>query len=311
MKTFPPKKVNLLHRNITRWYRKHRRELEWRKTTEPYEILVSEIMLQQTQVSRVQEKLPMFLRKFPTMKKLARASTADVIRAWQGMGYNNRAVRLRELAKQIMAKHKGNLPADISHFLELPGIGPYTAHAVACFAFRRNVPVVDVNIQRVLSRVLWKMNDLPETRSEKEIWQIAEKILPRDAYTWNQALMDLGAVICTARRPLCDLCPVKAVCKSKHLSGMMASKITDKRKQKTEPSHDGIPQRLWRGKIVQTLRMMNNAETISLKKLGVSIKQSFKKNETKWLASVVQQLERDGIVETFQQSSKVVLRLAR
>jgi A/G-specific adenine glycosylase len=268
-------------------------------------------MLQQTQVSRVQEKLPLFLKKFPTMKKLARASTSDVIRAWQGMGYNNRAVRLNRMAKAIIDTHRGILPDNTDTLQELPGIGPYTAHAVACFAFHKRVPVVDVNIQRVLSRVLWKMRDVSETRSEKEIWRAAANILPRNAYEWNQALMDLGAVICTARRPLCDLCPVKTVCKSKHLSGIMVSNAADDKKQKPEPSHDGIPQRLWRGKIVQTLRTMSDHEAISLQTLGPAIKQSFKQHETKWLTGVIQQLERDGIVETFRRSSTLVLRLAR
>ena len=173
-----PKKIVSLHSAILWWYQKNRRILQWRSTRDPYEILVSEIMLQQTQVSRVQEKLPVFLKKFPTMRSLSRASTAAVILAWRGMGYNNRAVRLRDLAKSVMKDYKGKLPAKTEELQMLPGIGPYTAHALACFAFRKQVPVVDVNIQRVFSRIFWKTTDPQKYRNSDEIWQLAEEILP-------------------------------------------------------------------------------------------------------------------------------------
>src|ERR1700690_2625305 len=129
-----PPKVKAFHRSISKWYRIHKRELQWRTTQDPYEILISEIMLQQTQVHRVKEKLPLFLKQFPSMKTLAKSSKADLIRSWSGMGYNNRAVRLRELAVSVMQNHNGKLPADIEKLEQLPGVGRYTAHALLCFA---------------------------------------------------------------------------------------------------------------------------------------------------------------------------------
>lgn len=288
-------KINFLHRGIVAWYRKHQRELQWRTTTDPYEVLVSEVMLQQTQVSRVQEKLPEFLRTFPTFRALARSSTSDVVRAWQGMGYNNRAVRLRNMARVIERDFNCNLPSDISHLQSLPGVGPYTAHAVACFALKQNVPVVDVNIQRFLSRFFWRMRDVKDQKTEKEIWKLAAEILPGDAYSWNQALMDLGAAICTARKPICNSCPVTEFCASRHLR-QEANNAVRKQQPRKEPMHDGIPQRIWRGKIVQTLRLLSGTESISLRALGSTIKKPFGTRELPWLHSVVYRLKQDGVV---------------
>ena len=242
MTRLTPGKVNSLQRTIISWYRKHQRELQWRTTTDPYHILIAEVMLQQTQVSRVQEKLPTFLRSYPTLQHLASSSTAMIIQSWEGMGYNNRAIRLHEMAKRIIMDHNGVIPDNPEALMELPGIGPYSAHAVACFAFRKRVPVVDTNIRRVVTR-LFRMTDTAYTsRSEKKIWRAAKEILPRDAYTWNQALMDLGAVICTSRRPLCHLCPVEKLCRSAHLHH--SRKLDTRKTGKHEPSHDGIPRRI-------------------------------------------------------------------
>ena len=127
-----------LHRRVLAWYGEHRRELRWRRTTDPYEILVSEVMLQQTQVSRVREKLPQFLRTYPTLRRLARATNAEVIRAWRGMGYNHRALRLRDAARAVLRDHHGKIPADAEALQRLPGVGRYTAHAVLCFADRKS-----------------------------------------------------------------------------------------------------------------------------------------------------------------------------
>lgn len=311
MKALDLRKLSDLHSNILSWYKRHRRDLQWRWTNDPYEILVSEVMLQQTQVSRVQEKLPRFLQEFPTIRALARSSSAGVIRAWQGMGYNNRAVRLRRLAQTVVSEHKATLPSDVDRLLSLPGIGPYTAHALACFAFRRKVPVVDVNIRRVLSRVTWKMKHPANLRGEKEIWKIAGRLLPRNAYTWNQALIDLGATICTARKPLCSLCPVRRLCRSKHLSGTALTGGTGKRIRDSEPSYDGIPRRIWRGKIIERLRTLNSRRSISILRLGKSIKYNFNKADLPWLSNLVQRLEHDGLVSVQARSSNSMVSLSR
>jgi len=287
-------KVQNLQRKLLGWYRKHRRVFLWRKTTDPYEILVSEIMLQQTQVSRVQEKLPVFLKAFPDFETLARATKAEVIREWRGMGYNNRAVRLHELAKIVVEQYNSTLSSTIEVLEELPGIGKYTAHAVLCFGFRKRVPVVDVNIRRVLSRLFWKMKKPDELKSEKEIWLFAEHVLPRDGYTWNQALMELGGRICKAGKPKCDECPVGNLCASKHLSRMKSERRVSSSKEKLRY---GLPNRIWRGKIVEALRNVNGEGSMSLKKLGKKIKKDFAESEQLWLRSILQQLHDEGLIE--------------
>jgi A/G-specific adenine glycosylase len=281
------------------WYRKHSRALSWRDTTDPYEILVSEVMLQQTQVSRVQEKLPAFLEKFPTFSALARSTTSDVVRAWQGMGYNSRAVRLQNLARTLRDNYGGTLPETIDELQSLPGIGPYTAHAVSCFAMMKPVPLVDVNIRRVFSRIFWKMHSLSGLRTEREIWVLAKKVLARNAYLWNQALMDLGATICTSRKPLCAYCPVARQCASRGLGRLKAAGLSapDRR---PEPMYDGIPQRIWRGKIVQKLRDLDGMQSVSMQRLGKSIRQNFRRSELPWLVSVVDRLRNDGLVAVRQ-----------
>ncbi len=307
MRSLQSNKIRLLHTNVLSWYRKHQRALLWRTTTDPYEILVSEVMLQQTQVSRVQEKLPLFLETFPSVAALAMAKKSDVLRAWQGMGYNSRAVRLRDMARKIEREFEGVVPTDITTLRSLPGVGPYTSHAVACFALKQRVPVVDVNIRRVLSRVVWKMRSVSDTRSENDVWDIAASILPRNAYQWNQALMDLGSTICTARKPLCDACPVSAHCASRNMRGNVASHAASKR---GEPMFDGIPQRIWRGKIVETLRYLKGREHISLHNLGRSIRRSFHRDEAPWLASVVERLRSDGLVDVRQTGRTMFISLA-
>jgi A/G-specific adenine glycosylase len=308
MKSINEISLGHLHRNVIGWYRRHQRVLQWRTTTKPYEILVSEIMLQQTQVSRVQEKLPLFLKRFPSIHALAKASKADVIRAWHGMGYNNRAVRLSELAKTITTKYRNRFPSDIADMQTLPGIGPYTAHAMACFAFRQTVPVVDVNIRRVLSRVFWKMKSVSDVKTEKEIWALAQHVLPRNAYIWNQALMDIGATICTARKPLCNDCPVAQYCKSRTFGSSVSGKPNESRKLPSEPVHLGIPRRIWRGKIIQILRRLPNRRSISLIALGKTMR--LKNNDTEWISAILHQLEKDGVVSTTKRSSQTFVSLA-
>jgi A/G-specific adenine glycosylase len=265
-------------------------------------------MLQQTQVSRVQEKLPHFLKRFPSIYALAKASKADVIRAWHGMGYNNRAVRLSELAKLIATMHRNRFPSDIADLQSLPGIGPYTAHALACFAFRRTVPVVDVNIRRVLSRVFWKIKSHSDVKPEKEIWALAQHVLPRNAYIWNQALMDIGATICTARKPLCNGCPVERYCRSRALGSTVSNKPTERRRLSYEPAHRGIPRRIWRGKIIQILRRLPKRRSISVTSLGKMMQ--LRLNDAGWVSAIVHQLEDDGVVSTTKRSSQTFVSLA-
>ncbi len=176
--------------SILEWYRVYGRELPWRGDSDPYHILVSEVMLQQTQVDRVIPKYIAFLERFPALKALAEASTADVLRQWKGLGYNRRALNLKRAAEAVMERHAGDLPKSVGELEKLPGIGRYTAHAVACFAFGAQVPVVDTNVRRVLSD--WIGREL----SDSETWAVAQHLMPvGNANDWNQALMDYGALV--------------------------------------------------------------------------------------------------------------------
>jgi A/G-specific adenine glycosylase len=310
MRKISRQKVSSLHKTVISWYRFHKRELDWRKTRDPYVILISEIMLQQTQVARVREKLPLFLKSFPTVRSLAAASKADVLRAWKGMGYNNRAIRLHEMARSIRDNYHGTIPRDIETLLTLPGIGPYTAHALSCFAFRKSVPLVDVNIRRVLSRVFRKIKNPTDAFDEPASWKFAEDILPQDAYTWNQALMDIGATICTARRPSCNSCPIATLCCSRSSLQNISTQRPNLQPKKPEPTHDGVPRRIWRGRIVEALRNVNGNGSISLPSLGKTIKPDFRKADDTWLRSLIILLENDGIVETQNRRSTTFVSLA-
>lgn len=206
-----------VQRALLAWYaREGRGHLPWRHTRDPYAVLVSEMMLQQTQVERVLPKYQAFLRQFPTLAALAAAPTSEVIKAWAGLGYNTRAVRLQEVARRAVTSHAGALPGTLDGLLALPGIGRYTAGAVACFAFGLHVATVDTNVRRVLWRLfrgiepaVWPGGE----RAGRDVLALAEWALPPDdAYDWQQALMDLGATICGARRPACERCPLAAHC---------------------------------------------------------------------------------------------------
>jgi A/G-specific adenine glycosylase len=283
-----------LRRALFRWYAERGRKLPWRKTHDPFRILVSEIMLQQTQVSRVIHKYRAFLERFPTLRSLARARTSSVIRAWSGLGYNARALRLQKIAQLVVKKYDGRIPTDPQLLLRLPGIGRYTANAVACFAFDRNVPVVDTNIRRVLTRIFSRSHSARERLSEQSVWGLAENLLPQgSSRDLTFALMDLGATICTARRPLCAACPVSSDCRS---AFSVDGKQVVSRRARREPSHGGIPNRIYRGRIVEVLRSVNGRRHIGLRELGGRIKTPFRKSEEQWLRTIVHGLERDGLV---------------
>ncbi|HEY7983985.1 MAG TPA: A/G-specific adenine glycosylase [Ktedonobacterales bacterium] len=204
------------HAALLAWYAANGRDLPWRHTRDPYAILVSEVMLQQTQVERVLPKYREFLARFPTLAALAAAPVAEVIRAWAPLGYNVRAVRLRQIARQAVDEFGGALPGTVAGLLALKGIGRYTAGAVACFAFGAPVATVDTNIRRVLWRVLRGVEPAAwpaGTAAARDALALAEWALPvASAYDWQQALMDLGATICASRRPACERCPLAPCC---------------------------------------------------------------------------------------------------
>src|SRR5215218_6407563 len=205
-------------RLLRRWFRANGRDLPWRKTRDPYRILVSELMLQQTQVSRVVTRYGEFLETFPTLHDVARARPKRVMEAWAGLGYYARARNLHALARRVTDGGRdsaASLPADAAELRSLPGIGAYTAGAVSSFAYERRAELVDTNVARVLKRAFAPHVEIKSTRGQKELWAIARAILPRTGrttWTHNQALMELGALVCTARVAHCPVCPVRRQC---------------------------------------------------------------------------------------------------
>lgn len=205
---------------LRRWFRANGRDLPWRRTRDPYRVLVSELMLQQTQVSRVVPKYEEFLAMFPTLHHVARARPARVTEAWSGLGYYARARNLHALAREVTDGGRdagGTLPADAAELRALPGVGAYTAGAVSSFAYERRAELVDTNVARVLKRVFAPELNVKSPRDQKQLWSIARELLPRTGratWTHNQALMELGALVCTARVAHCGRCPVRAVCRS-------------------------------------------------------------------------------------------------
>jgi A/G-specific adenine glycosylase len=205
--------VRRFRRALLAWYARHGRDLPWRRTRVPYRVLVSEIMLQQTQVERVIPKYRQFLRVFPSLRALAAADVEDVRRLWYPLGYNIRPVRLHAIARETMARYGGRLPADGEALRALPGIGRYTAGALLSFAYGRDAAILDTNVRRVLGRVFFGRRRLARTRGDRSFWDLAESLVPAGrAYDFNQALMDFGATWCTPRRPRCSRCPMRGFC---------------------------------------------------------------------------------------------------
>ena len=271
---------------LFRWYSRSGRALPWRGERSPYRILISEVMLQQTQVSRVLRKYPRFLKRFPNFASLARARTSTVIRAWRGMGYNNRAVRLQRLARIVHVERRGKLPATVEELRSLPGIGKYTAHAVACLAFNQHIPVVDTNIKRVLGRLY------PSLAQRMDIWKLADVTLPeRNAQAWNQALMDLGATVCISFKPRCGSCPIAKLCPS---SFQIQSRNTIRTRR--EPSRDGLPDRIYRGRVVDVLRHQRARAFVPVTRLGNLIKNHYSTSDERWLVRLMKGLEKDGLI---------------
>lgn len=205
-------------RRLRAWFRRHHRDLPWRRTRNPYHVLVSELMLQQTQVSRVLEFYPRFLSHFPTLHDLADATPKRVREAWDGLGYYARARNLHALAKRVTTDGTdGVLPEHPHELRALPGVGAYTAGAVASFAYEKRTAAVDTNVARVLTRAFAPTLDPKRSRDLSKLWAIAERVLPRTGTaTWvhNQALMELGALVCTARVMRCAECPVRRFCRT-------------------------------------------------------------------------------------------------
>jgi A/G-specific adenine glycosylase len=214
-RSIDPTRAARFSRALRGWYARNARALPWRETRDPYRVLVSETMLQQTQVSRVVEYYDRFLRRFPTMRRLADAPARQVREQWEGLGYYARVRNLHALARTVVRDSAGELPRDPRELRRLPGVGAYTAGAVASFAFEQRAALVDTNVARVLRRAFAPRADFKSTRGRDRLWSIAKSLLPRTgrvSWTHNQALMELGATVCTARVAHCGRCPVRSEC---------------------------------------------------------------------------------------------------
>jgi len=200
-------------RKLNRWFLHHKRDFPWRRTRDPYAILVSEIMLQQTRAATVVPYYTRWRRRFPTIRSLANAAESDVLHAWQGLGYYARARNLYRCAKIIVERFGGRFPNDPNELKLLPGIGRYTANAIAIFAFDESLPIVEANTARVLSRLFNIQAPIDSSSGRQKLWDASAELLPqKGARDFQNAMMDLGALICTAPTPRCQICPVKMCC---------------------------------------------------------------------------------------------------
>jgi A/G-specific adenine glycosylase len=197
------------------WYRANGRDLPWRQTRDPYAVLVSEVMLQQTQVDRVLPKYAEWLDKYPSFESLAAADVGDVAETWYPLGYNIRPRRLHAIAREAVDRYDGALPSDAATLRSFKGIGDYTAGAVLSFAFGQRAAILDTNVARVLFRIFLGRGDPKAHKTKRRLWEISRAVLPvRHVYDFNQGLMDFGATICTARKPKCAGCPMRRMCRS-------------------------------------------------------------------------------------------------
>lgn len=286
----PPGEFSRLRRPLLRWYRTHGRDLPWRTTKDPYAILVSEVMLQQTQVDRVIPKYRAWLKRWPTLEKLAAAPTRDVLQLWSGLGYNRRALYLKRTAETVVRDYGGRLPNHHEILQTFPGLGPYTSRAVSVFAFGHPTAMIDTNIRRIFQRVFF----WPRVVKEKTLQSVAEVALPsRAPDTWHHALMDLGARVCVSGRPACEMCPLQPVCRA-------YPKILRPPRRETESAQASFKDsnRFWRGRIVALLVSMPNLSEVKVwQRL-----QTFGKLPRRRLRTLLEALARDGLIQSHQKT---------
>jgi A/G-specific adenine glycosylase len=229
-------RVKPFQKTLLDWYQKNKRALPWRKTRNPYRILTSEIMLQQTQVKTVIPYYEKWIREFPSFGALAKAPLGQVLKSWEGLGYYSRARNFHALAGTVMKNHEGALPDTFDSLKSLPGIGRYTAGAILSIAFSKKFPVLDGNVMRVLTRHFAIKKNISEIATQKELWALAEEMLPNENVgDYNQALMELGATVCTPKNPVCTKCPAKASCRA--LQWGIVDKLPMKTKSAPTPHH--------------------------------------------------------------------------
>jgi A/G-specific adenine glycosylase len=290
------------------WYRVHgRAHLPWRQTRDPYRIVVSEFMLQQTQVDRVIPLYEAFVAAFPDFATLAAADAGDAVRLWRGLGYNSRAMRLHALARAVVERHGGALPSDREALLALPGIGPYTASAVRAFAFELDDVALDTNVRRIAHRTGFGLEH-PSLATDAELDARARAALePGTAHDWNSAMMDIGATICTARAPKCLLCPLRPGCIAAPVD---AAQLAERARGASRRSpQESIPfertTRFLRGRIIDRLRDVPRGDALDLDELIASLAAIVPADRIAEIPRIAATLERDGMIERIEQSLRL------
>ena len=287
------KKVEEVRNALISWYEENARDLPWRRTRDPWRVLISEVMLQQIQVKRAVPFYEAFLARFPTARALAEAPLSEAIRAWGNLGRYRRVVSLHKTARILVEEFDGEVPSDPEVLVKLPGVGPYTAGAVACFAFERDAHFVDTNARRVLHRLFFGP-DVPEPAvSEGELMRLAEAMVPRGrGWQWGQAVIEFGALRCTARKPICESCPLRNLCAAQPT--IRAKLATLPRAEKASRRYEGS-NRYYRGRALAALREAPEGG-VTLRELGEGLREGFGEGDLLWLLGVVGSLERDGLV---------------
>lgn len=286
---------------LLEWYaREGRTHLPWRATRDPYRVFVSECMLQQTQVERVIPKFEAFVHCFPSFEALAGAKTAAVLRAWQGLGYNSRAVRLKRAAQEVVERFGRILPQDESALRSLPGVGPYTVAALRAFAFECDDAAIDTNVRRVLHRVLYGLEH-PPIADARELDACARAVVPQGhGHDWNSAMMDLGATVCTAAAPKCSLCPLQTICVAQPVDAAAIAALRAS-KRHTRTVQERLPfektARYARGRIIDRLRSLAPGLRISLLDLHAELGEGIGASAER-IGALVETLTNEGLVES-------------
>jgi A/G-specific adenine glycosylase len=277
-------RLEAVRASVLEWFARNGRDLPWRRTRDPYRVLVAEVLAQQTQAERAAAAFPRFLERFPDVAALARATPAEVLRAWQGLGYNRRALALHACA--LAVAERGGWPATVEELARLPGVGPYTARAVACFALGQDVAPVDTNVGRVLARSLAGTD--PSRLNPAARQALADHALPSGhAWAWSSALMDVGATYCRPR-PRCDDCPIALSCRWRAL-GALAPPAQPRR---TEPFASS--DRRWRGAVVRTLA--GKPDGLDQKALAAAVDAAAAERPPGWFAALLERLQAEGLI---------------
>jgi A/G-specific adenine glycosylase len=287
-------KAEAVREAMMTWFEENGRDLPWRRTRDPWRVLVSEVMLQQIQVARAVPFYESFVARFPTPRALSEAPLSEAIRAWGELGRYRRVVSLHNTARILVEEHGGKVPPDPEMLMNLPGIGPYTAGAVACFAFEQEAHFVDTNVRRVLHRLFFGA-EVPEPKAEeKQLVRLAEAMVPRGhAWLWGQSVIEVGALQCKARKPRCETCPVGGLCAARPtISAALTSRPhAAKATHKYEGSN-----RFYRGRALTVLRE-GPPEGVTLRELGGELRGGFGEADLSWLRSIVESLRKDGLAE--------------